>query len=534
MKHLLSCLLFAALGQTVVKAEPRMALLMGAWNYTDPTYPALPRSGIESDLNGMAAKLKALGFDVTLVNNPALRAAKQAVDDFGKKLEAQPGTALFYFSGHGSEYDGRNFLIPVGTDIKENRDLDSEALSADRVLARMEKNKEFANLVFLDCCRNSLSKSGSTGMAAMNPQGVFIGFATSSTKLSNATISGSYYTSALIGQLGTPGLSITDMHTKVTRAVKKMDPTQNPFQYSGLDEIFYFITPDGSGGTAPVSATISKITSTTGVSKCGLATTVFHLELSTTGLKDVPCTLAMFPFIKGEDGKTDYLKNDTDNLYSMKGGYLMFTTKFTPKNERSAFGDLQVEVPHAQLHRPHGSTYTLSAHFEVRRNTDDGKVISVTSKHPATSFTFTRPPATASSIEFLDVTPQYDVSVNGEKGVRLTTSFTVRGQKDKPGRLLAWGYDAATSIAIPCSLAGYQSKSGNLVATTELTPSYDSSTFKSATVFIPYKALPANAPPKVRVDLGFSTPPLPGGTTRINLARVERASITFSFSRPAP
>jgi hypothetical protein len=234
----------------MLHAEPRHALIMGVWNYKDPTFPPLPEQGIRADLDGMNAKLTSLGFTVTVVRNPSLKQAKDAVDAFGRTISEQPGAALFYFTGHGSEYDGKNFLIPTGTAIVENADLDTEALAADRVLARLEKNSRFANIVFLDCCRNSLSKSSGTGMAAMEAKGTFIGYATATTKTSQATTKGSYYTNALVKYLGTPGLSITDMHTKVTREVKLQDSSQTPFQYSGLDDLFFFVPGTSPGGGA--------------------------------------------------------------------------------------------------------------------------------------------------------------------------------------------------------------------------------------------------------------------------------------------
>lgn len=234
-------------------AEVRRALVMGVWEYKDPTFPALP--GIESDVSKMATKLKSLGFTVTVVTNPTLGQAKNAVDDFGTELLSSKGTGLFYFSGHGCENDGKNYLIPQGTSIRTRRDLDDEALSAQRVLTRMEEAGTAVNLVFLDCCRNALTK-GVGGLAPMQATGTFIGFATASAEEAGASDDGSAYTMALIENLGTPGLSIMDMHTLVTKRVKEMtEGTQVPFQYSGLDVPFALmpvsLTSPSSAMTAP-------------------------------------------------------------------------------------------------------------------------------------------------------------------------------------------------------------------------------------------------------------------------------------------
>ena len=233
---LLSVLSVSSVGTVLPAAEARHALVMGAWEYTDPTFPALP--GIEKDVDGMAAKLQELGFTVTVVKNPTLGQAKKAVDDFGAELLTAKGTGLFYFSGHGCENDGKNYLIPTGTTITARNDLDDEALSAQRILTRMEDSGGAVNLIFLDCCRNALTK-GNGDLAPMKATGTFIGFATASAKVAGASDEGSAYTAALLENLGTPGLSVMDMHALVTKRVKELtDGTQIPFQYSGLNVPF--------------------------------------------------------------------------------------------------------------------------------------------------------------------------------------------------------------------------------------------------------------------------------------------------------
>lgn len=238
-------------------AETRHALVMGVWEYKDPTFPALP--GIDSDVGRMATKLKSLGFTVSVVTNPTLGRAKQEVDDFGAVLLAGKGTGLFYFSGHGCENDGKNYLIPQGTSIRTRGDLDDEALSAQRVLTRMEEAGTAVNLVFLDCCRNALTK-GTGDLAPMRATGTFIGFATASAKVAGASDEGSAYTGALLEFLDTPGLSILDMHTRVTKRVKEMTAgTQIPFQYSGLDVSFAFVpTGPDTGTMAPAAPAVSE------------------------------------------------------------------------------------------------------------------------------------------------------------------------------------------------------------------------------------------------------------------------------------
>jgi|GEM_PF-4901053 len=235
-------------------AERRVALVMGVWEYDAPGLANLP--GIEADVKRFAERVTQLGFEVTIVKNPNIAEAKDAIDQFGERLKEANTIGLFYFSGHGGEFEGSNFLIPRKANLKSARDLETEAVSAKRLLKRMEDSGAPVNLVFLDCCRNTINtKAASGALASMQASGVFIGFATASEKEANASQDGSIYTNALLKYMGEPGLSITDMHTKVTGEVEKitaeLGAKQTPFQYSGLNSLFY-MTPGGAPPPPPL------------------------------------------------------------------------------------------------------------------------------------------------------------------------------------------------------------------------------------------------------------------------------------------
>lgn len=223
---------------------PRTALVMGVWDYSEaPGLSSLP--GIQEDLELMASTLQQLGFETTIVKNPTLAEAKDAVDSFGRALKSRGGTGLFYFTGHGAQLEGRNYLIPRNASLGGRSDLPDEALVANRIVNRMQESGTAVNLLFLDCCRNNLTKSASGTLAPMQAEGIFIGFATADEKEAAATSRGSVYTRALVDQMREPNQSIFLLHTRVTRAVKlRTKGLQVPFQYSGLDRDFVL---NGSG-----------------------------------------------------------------------------------------------------------------------------------------------------------------------------------------------------------------------------------------------------------------------------------------------
>lgn len=246
-------------GHAAQAAQRRIALVMGVWQYDTPGLPNLP--GIEDDIKRFAAGLKKLGFEVEASSNPTMSEAKNAIDQFGEKLKQPDTVGLFYFSGHGSEHGGENYLIPRKANLKTTADLGEEAVAANRVIHRMEESGSGINLMFLDCCRcpiKTTSKSADGGFAQMKASGVFIGYATASEKEANASTDGSIYTNALLKYMVQPGLSINDMHTKVTGEVEKVTAElgvkQTPFQYSGLNNLFYMV-PDGATPPAPIVPT---------------------------------------------------------------------------------------------------------------------------------------------------------------------------------------------------------------------------------------------------------------------------------------
>ena len=114
--------------------EQRVALVIG-----NSTYKEAPLRNPANHATDMAATLRTLGFAVTLKTNADMRQMRGAIREFAQNLK-RGGVGLFYFAGHGVQSrNGRNYLIPVGADLKEEFELEDEAVDANRVLAGMEE-----------------------------------------------------------------------------------------------------------------------------------------------------------------------------------------------------------------------------------------------------------------------------------------------------------------------------------------------------------------------------------------------------------
>jgi formylglycine-generating enzyme required for sulfatase activity len=235
-------------GDMPAGSERRLALVVGNKDYrradarlTNPL----------NDADDMARALEALGFDVILKKNLTLADFKTATDEFGSKL-SQYNVALFYYSGHGLQFNGENYLVPIDANLQTLSDAEDDCLRLGRIMGKMKAANTKNNLVFLDACRNNpFPKSdGSKGRPAEgltipnNPPGTMVVFATEegSTADDNASARNGLFTSELLLHLSTPNLSIGDIVLSTRQGVyRRSNELQLPSDYNKMLGVFYFI-----------------------------------------------------------------------------------------------------------------------------------------------------------------------------------------------------------------------------------------------------------------------------------------------------
>src|SRR5207248_2045836 len=85
----------------------RQALVMG-----NIAYPFQSLRNAVNDAREMAKALSELGFSVDKLENGTLKDMQRSGREFVSKV--RPGdVVLVYYSGHGIQYHGENFLIPI-------------------------------------------------------------------------------------------------------------------------------------------------------------------------------------------------------------------------------------------------------------------------------------------------------------------------------------------------------------------------------------------------------------------------------------
>lgn len=81
--------------------------------------------------------------------NLTLKEMRDALQKFCRLL-VKDTYAVFYFAGHGFEYGGLSYLMPVDA---SGSYLLSENMASSEVLVAMQATKAKLNVVLLDCCR---------------------------------------------------------------------------------------------------------------------------------------------------------------------------------------------------------------------------------------------------------------------------------------------------------------------------------------------------------------------------------------------
>ena len=218
-----ACWLACGLLIGTAAAQPaKIALVIGNAGYTDA--PALPQA--------MAQTLKQLGFQVILALDADKRGMDEAMERFGKRIE-NGGVALFYYSGHGLQEDGINYLIPLASGIKKKADIPYQAVSANWALASMEEwNEQGVNLMILDACRTPFKGMTKNGLAPMEAAGSVVAYATAANTPAEIEPGATYsiYTAQLLKVLqANPCQKITDLLLEVADLVVAGGSGQQPY-----------------------------------------------------------------------------------------------------------------------------------------------------------------------------------------------------------------------------------------------------------------------------------------------------------------
>jgi Caspase domain len=229
-------------------AEQRVALVIGNGGYR--SVPELRNS--RNDADDVSEQLKRLGFAVIDGRDLDRSAMQAALGRFAQRL---PGAdaGLVYYSGHGLQINGQNFLVPVDLKVDDGAFTPFEMVKLDDVVEALSYTDGVRVLV-LDACRdnpfaNSLARNKGSRGAGMTrglakierSQGMLIAYSTQPNAVAaDGTGRNSPFTAALVREMQVPGLEVATVFRRVAVNVnRETGGAQTPELSVSLLQDFY-------------------------------------------------------------------------------------------------------------------------------------------------------------------------------------------------------------------------------------------------------------------------------------------------------
>jgi tetratricopeptide (TPR) repeat protein len=234
----------------------RIALVIGNGAYANAGRLANP----PNDARAVAKQLRDMGFETSDGIDLDRAGMKQRINDFLRGT-ATARLALFFYAGHGMQIDGKNYLVPVDARLSAASDLAADMADLDTILAGLDDQIR-TNIVILDACRDNplaqrvavaadatrslivrsgLAAPSGLGAGATRGAGTLIAFATAPGQVAlDGDGANSPFSSALVRHIGTPGLEVQQMLTRVrAEVVAATRNKQVPWSNSSLlGEVF--------------------------------------------------------------------------------------------------------------------------------------------------------------------------------------------------------------------------------------------------------------------------------------------------------
>ena len=201
-----------------------------------------------NDANDFANKLLSLGFIVQKEINCNRETFDRAVRKFGEDLNDFE-VGLFYFSGHGLQIEGKNYLTSIDTSFVDDVSAKHTSFPLDEIIDYMQKAKTLINILILDACRDTPLPSQYRGIQGQGlapihaPKGTLIAFSTSPGEKAMDYGSGhnSIYTGALLNHIDDTNIPIEDFFKRVRTTVYTLsNGKQTSWEHTSLIGNFYF------------------------------------------------------------------------------------------------------------------------------------------------------------------------------------------------------------------------------------------------------------------------------------------------------
>src|SRR4051794_11586640 len=236
--------------ETEKEAVRRVALVIGNSAYAR----VRPLPNPTNDARAMAKSLREIGFVVTEGTDLDRTAMQATIRDFLRDA-ARSQVAVVYYAGHGVQIDGRNYLVPIDIEFRAGSGMTDTMMDMDTIMAGLDDQVR-TNILILDACRNNpvapklasagpardieagagLAAPATLGAGSTLGAGTLIAFATAPGQVAlDGEGANSPFSAALTRHIGTPGLEVQQMLTRVrAEVVAATKGKQVPWSNSSL------------------------------------------------------------------------------------------------------------------------------------------------------------------------------------------------------------------------------------------------------------------------------------------------------------
>ncbi|QJB68706.1 caspase family protein [Parasphingorhabdus halotolerans] len=215
-----------------------------------------------NDAQLIAESARKAGFDEIIVaENLEFKDFQKTLGEFRAKASGAE-VAMVYFSGHGIEGQGKNWLLPVDAKLKTNFDLTYEAIELETVIQTL--SSAAIRLIFLDASRNSSfgeawragSKTIPRGLVEIKPDGALLIYAAAAgeTSVGSAGLN-SRFALSLAERLTQSDLPVQMLGASVRDDISSATGgTQLPFVSASMSGTPVYLVPRGSAAPAAVAS----------------------------------------------------------------------------------------------------------------------------------------------------------------------------------------------------------------------------------------------------------------------------------------
>lgn len=217
------------------QAEKRVALVIGNSAYQNVPVLMNPKN----DAQDIDKLLRDLGFFTIVATDLDRAGMNDVLDRFSRAVNGAE-IALVYYSGHGMQFAGKNYLLPVEARLENADDVNRFRLMPLDDVFDVLQGAQGARIVILDACRNNpmeddvkrrlASIAGASrdayltrGLSRVAANGLIVAYATQANDVASDGMGrNSPFALALLHNLGKPGLDVRQMFFNVQDEVDRL------------------------------------------------------------------------------------------------------------------------------------------------------------------------------------------------------------------------------------------------------------------------------------------------------------------------